>query len=335
MLRRAESVQRSQSLYYALGAKKFVDLSIVLHVIVEIIIDYAMQTKNGPLAFLFSSLNSVSREMLFQAIQNLSVPSMGGNGPAFSTLRDRVSWQFMRCQMCGESATERSLVLLVQEARTATILTCTQCDQNMKMERVATRGGFLTGNSFILRGCDILVEKQFDASCAETLRRNINAVRTKVIKVATQKWTASPIASRTARRSIPLPDRRRRAPLAVSGGKARVIKCVEIAIVVAIPGSSSTYFHLCLPQATATKLVEAPSSADRIKLMLSSALNLRQHHILIHYLSTAVVDLEVQSHPRKNRTPLRTPPVLCTHAYGASRPHMRLLRCSACSGREA
>lgn len=344
MLKRAESVQRSQSLYYSLGAKRFADLSIVIHAVAEIILEYALRTRSGQFVFLFSSLNKAARELLFEALRNLPLPSMGdfepwsGNDPAFSTLRDRVSWQFVRCQMCGDDATERSLVVVVDEARTATILTCQKCDQNMHAERIAKRGCFLTGKSFVLLGCDISTGTEFDASRAETLRRNIESVRTKVVKVARQKWTTSPIGARAARRSIPFSDlgKKASAPLVVSGGRARVIKSVEIVIVVAIPGCSATQvYRLCLLEATAAKLIEAPSSTDRIKRMLSSTLNLRQHRTLLHFMSTATADLPVQTHPRKNDTPLKTPLICCTHGYGASRPHVHLLRCSACNGRDA
>ena len=289
-------------------------------------------------------MNKETRRLLFEAMRNLPVPSMGefapwsGNGPAFSTLRDKVSWQFVRCQLCGDDATERSLVVLVQEARNATILTCKQCDQKMHAERVATRGGFLTGKSFVLLGRNTaLAGNDFDVSCAETLRRNIDSVRTKVVRIARQNWTTSPIGPRAARRSTPFPDlgRRASAPLPVSRCKARVIKSVEIAVVVAIPGSSATQvFHLCIAEPTAKTLVEAPSSTDRIKLMLSSALNLRQHRTLLHYMSTAV-ESPLTSDPRKNATPLKTPPTVCTHAYGAFRPNIQLLRCSGCNGRDA
>lgn len=344
MLRRAESVQRSQSLYYALGAKRFADLSAVLYAVAEIVLEYAVRTRDGAFAFLFASLNKATRQLLFEAIRNLPVPSMGdfppwsGNGPAFSTLRDRVSWQFVRCQLCGDDATERSLVVLVEEARKATVLACQKCDRNMHAQRIATRGGFLTGKSFVLLGCNILDGSDISALNSETLRRNIGSVRTKVVKVARQKWTTSPIGPRAARRSTPFPDlgRRASAPLAVSGGRARVIKSVELAILVAIPNCSRTQiYHLCVSEATASKLAEAPSSTDRIKRMLSSALNLRQHRNLLHFMTTATADLPVdQHHPRKPDTPLRTPQICCIHAYGASRPHVRLLRCSACDGRD-
>jgi len=342
MLRRAESVQRSQSLYYALGAKRFADLSTVLHCVAEVILEYAVRGRDGAFAFRFASMNKETRQLLFEAMRNLPVPIMfdpwGGNGPAFSTLRDRVSWQFVQCQLCGGEASQRSLVVLVQEARNAIIRTCNQCDQRTHAERIATRGAFLTGKSFVLLGGNTaLTGNAFDVSCAETLRRNLDSVRTKVVKVARQKWTTSPIGPRAARRIVPSPDlgRRASAALAVAGGKARVIKSVEIAIVVAIPGCSATQvFHLCISEPTATKLVEAPSSTDRIKIMLSSALNLRQHRTLLHYMSTAV-ESPLTSDPRKNATPLKTPPAVCTHAYGAFRPNIHLLRCSGCTGRDA
>ena len=342
MLRRAQSVQRPQSLYYALGAKKFADLSVVLYTVAEIVLEYAVRTREGWFAFLFASLNKATRQLLFEAIGTLPPPSISDfapwreNHPALSTVRDRVSWQFVRCQMCGDGATERSLILLVQEARKATILTCQRCDRTMHLERIATRGGFLTGKSFILFGCDV-TGKEFDKSCAQTLRQNIDAVRTKVVKVARQEWTTSLRGTPAARRSVPFSDLGRMAskPLAVSGGRVRAIKSVEMAVVVAIPGCSATQmFHLCTPEATATRLVQAPSSTERIKLMLSSALNRRQTRALLHYMSTTIVDLPVHSNPRKSDAPLRTPQVGCTHGYGALRPHVRLLRCSACGGRD-
>ena len=331
MLRRAGCVKRSDVLYYALGAKKFADLSPIVGEVAEVLLEYAMRTRNGPLAFLFSSLNTATRGLLSQAIANLPTLDVGIHPPLNATRHDRVAWQFVRCQLCGVAATERSLVFDLDAAQKATILTCHTCERSLHVGRIAMRGVFLAGGSFVLNGCDPFFGA-LDAVQAATLARNVAIVRTRIFKVAKQRWTTSPLGTNAVRRSVPLPAGTSGvAPLTLSRSRVRVIKSRELAIVVAIPGCATQTFHICTSKATAHKLLETRSSTQRIRLMLAFALPVTQNRTLLHYLSTTTG--EADSPRGRKDVPWRTPPLDCTHGYGAARPHVRLQYCSACAAR--
>jgi hypothetical protein len=340
-----------QSLYYALRAKKFADLNPILTEISECVFEVALRERDAEFAFKFSSLNKHTRELLFRLLRSLKSPSLGDSlpwrlhAPAHSNLREKIAWQFARCHMCGDCATERSLVRLLREARMATILTCRDCCSMLHhSERITHRALPLKGDTLVLVGVvNMMTDDIAGDAVLKRVAASIAAARTTVIKVARQKWTRDVgdayTATRLARRSEPFPTRnaqdadncrRHTAPLIMRRGSIRIIRVVEVAIILSIPGSSATQlYHLCIPVATAAKLIDAPTSRHVLECMLSTACNLRQRKTLLQFLANAPSPSE-ETRSRKAAFPVRKPDVCCTHGYGLTRSPLSLLSCSRC-----
>lgn len=325
MLKRAQTVMGRDILYYSLGCKKFVDLRSVLYPVAENVISYAMRVGNSELAFLFSSLNRVCRAIFFDALRRLPIENFGIENspysPAFCNFRERVAWKFDMCHICGyQNANVCFDVPVVEHGDKMTIHLCGLCHYDQHLNRIACRGQYLKGGSFIITGCSILEEN--DGGLVQTLKRNMDAAKTKVVFVARQKWIAcSPAARRAQLRQTKN-----------GGGRTKATRIYEIAIVVALPGEKGTKtYHLCLQKLVASKLIRSTDSVQRIRTLLSDALGLRQREGLVKYLTTPCTPaVETPPRSRKQPAPLKTPSTLCTHGFGSARRTFNLLKCSAC-----
>lgn len=334
MLARAQSVLKRDSLYYALGAKKFCDIESVLHPVAENVIEYAMETANFEMAFVFSSLNRMTRKMLVDALNKqtfsdyLGPVGMCEYPPVFSNIRERVAWIFRMCHTCGRNVGYYCTVQNIYQGNEMSVQLCDCCYAHNFVHRVGPRGIYLNGGTFVITGCDVL---RGNGDALKIIARNLPEVRTRVVVVARQRWTST---ARAARRSVPFPSSgSAKTPntSGVGGGRVRSTRVTEIAVVVAIPGVKQTrIYNLCIPDAIARKIIHASDSSYRIRLLLCEGVTRLQRIGLIKYLTTAPLEAHC-TNSRKQSVPLQLPPSVCNHGFGFSRRSFKLLKCSACA----
>jgi hypothetical protein len=341
MLKRAKSMPQKDALWYALGAKRFADLETIIIPVLECVLQYAFDTRDGNIAFLFSSFNHLSRSMLWKTVENMETPHMGDAIPwcklpaLFSNRRERICWAFAFCHMCeGHKATERCEAVSVDKGTGMTILMCYDCNLKYGSGRYVknTVGGSIVASP-----------RHFDTqSEMQSVAANIDAAETCIVTVARQRWLKGKWkikdAPRAARRSIPFPeDGVRHVPkLVLTNGSVpkpvSVVRVTEICVSLRMFNSP----QIDLMASVESKLLESlkrMSSAELVKrLLVRGVLRYELRLKLLNDLKlTYAFDNDNEPARRKQANPWHNPSRRCTHSHGDGSTRLWLRSCSLCN----
>jgi len=334
MLRRAACMDKRRSLLYALGALQFSNLESTLHEIAEIVLLHALATKSIELAFLFSSMNSSTRSMLWKIVSDLKPPSMGDCAPwrdlppLFSNRIERLCWSFGRCHFCCGSATDRREVASLTEGKRVTIMTCREHTPGTHSLKKTFRDGSVVGSTNLF--CS-------DAEL-RIVSQNIKAAEVRTTRISKQKWSKTKWGklpgSRAARRSIPFPN---------SGGGSRVsvpsnwkatkdvlVDVTEFTLSLRVGGRAQLNLNLALPTTKAERLM-AMAPKEILNYMLSNRkMSGGTRGLLLKELKLEPLMEDAPKNRRKPSAPWCMPTKRCEHNFG-SMVTAKMVSCSLCA----
>jgi hypothetical protein len=321
-------MDKKRSLLYALGALQFSNLESTLHEIAEIVLLYALATKNIELAFLWSSLNSSTRSIFWEIVSKMRPPSMGDGNlpPIFSNRIDRLCWAFARCHFCCGAATDRLQAASLAEGKNVTILTCRRHTLGTHSLKKTFEDGTVVGSKMLFQN---EVELQ-------TVSHNLQTAQVRFTRISRQKWIKNKwgrfTGSRAARRSFPFPNGGGSRVAVSSTWKATkdVTVCVtEFLVSIRVGGRSQLDFNIGLPTKTAEKLMVMTSTQVLSYMLSNRKMPGGARGILLKELKLEPSTDYARKNRRKQTSPWCMNTKVCEHSYGKMSV-AELVSCSLC-----
>jgi hypothetical protein len=326
-------MDKRRSLLYALGALQFSNLEATLHEIAEIVLLYALATKNIELAFPFSSLNSSTRSIFWDIVSNMKPPSMGDCAPwcdlppLFSNRIERLCWAFARCHFCFAAATDRLQVASLTEGKRATILACRRHTLGTHSLKTIFKDGSVVGSTNLFES---------DAEL-QTVSHNLKTAQVRTTRISRQKWIKTKwgrfTGSRAAIRSVPFPNgggERVAVPPRWKATKDVIVDVTEFLVSVRVGGLAQLDFNLALPTTKAEKLMAMTSTQIISCILTKRSLPGNPRGALLTALKFFPVMDDAPKSRRKPSAPWCIPTKICEHSFGKM-VSGRLLSCSLCA----
>lgn len=299
MIRRAKTVSKRYSLFYSLGALKFANLEDLIFEISEILLSFAISTKNLELAFLFSSISKSSRDLLWRAVNVAENQRLSTTDFTWSNRIEPICLNFQRCYVCFACANQQKPVALLNSGKRVLILTCARHSATIKNAKYLFLDSLVVTETSVFPDDDVL-QRAYD---------NLKTLECRMHRTSTQEWRE------------------------VRKGKLVVIRLSELDVAIRIGGLPQIDYKLTVGRKSLAA-VEKMSSEQTVLHILCKGKSVGVSTKIIDNLKKPALPPSTSLQDRRRHRvvfPWRICEKKCSHDFLTTNPNAKLKFCSLCT----